>query len=171
MKIVKNIKLNFLKRKLNKSEEKNRKIKIKLPNQFLQVLIISSHPNDSFFKKATAVFLNAELNALYLRTQKEDNSAQFSYSVHESDFNLTGTLKNDKLIRLSHSKFDLVIDLSNNSELLNYFLHSVQSDLVIGKLGDSVDDVHDLYFEFDSNEENFLATINTQLNHLCHGQK
>jgi len=171
MKISENIKLNFLRKKLKKSGGKNREVKIKLPNQFLRVLIISSNENDSFFKKAATLFLNAELNSLYLRKQKEDITVQFRYSVHESDFNLTGTLKNDKLIRLSHSKFDLIIDLSNNSDLLNYFLQNAQSELIIGKLGNSVDELHDLCFDFDSNEENFLATINKQLNHLAHGQK
>lgn len=171
MKITENIKVNFLKKKSKKTVAKNRQVKIKLPQEFLKVLIISNSENESLFKSAETVFVNAELNALFLRKQKEDNSSQFRYSVNSSDFNLTGGLKNDKLTKLLRSHFDLVIDLSNDSELLKYFLQTIESDLVIGKLGNAVDELHDLFFEFGSNEENFLTTIKTQLNHLSHGQK
>ena len=171
MKIIDNIKQSFLKKKSKKSVAKNRQVKIKLPQEFLKVLIISNNENDSLYKSAETVFLNAEVNALFLRKQKEDHTSQFRYSVNASDFNLTGVLKNDKLNKLIRSHFDLVVDLSNDSELLNYFLHTIESDLVIGKLGNTVDDLHDLFFEFGANELSFLTTVKTQLNHLSHGQK
>ena len=144
---------------------------IKTPEQFLDVLIIANDENETFFKSASAIFLNAELKALFVRKQKEDKTGQFRYSVHESDFNLTGSLKNDKLAKLIQTKFDLIIDLSNDSELLNYFLHNIDSDLIIGKLVSINENSHDLFLEFGLNEESFLKNINIQLNKLNHGKQ
>jgi len=171
MKMIENIKVGFLKKKSKNSSKKDRQVLIKNMEQFLEVLIISNEENESFFKSAETVFLNAELKAIFLRKQKEDKTGQFRYSVHQSDFNLTGALKNDKLTKLIHTKFDLVVDLSNDSELLNYVLHNIDSTLIIGKLGSRNENLHDLFLEFGLNEESFLKNINNQLNHLNHGKQ
>ena len=170
MKFIENIKIRFLKKKLKNSTRKNRRVIIKTPEQILDVLILSNNENEEFFKSASSVFFNAELKALFVRQQKEDKTGQFRYSIHESDFNLTGSLKNDKLAKLLQTKFDLIIDLSNDSELLNYFLHNIDSDLIIGKLGNIYENLHDLFLDFGLNEESFLKNINIQLNKLNHGK-
>ena len=52
MKIIDNIKQSFLKKKSKKSVAKNRQVKIKLPQEFLKVLIISNNEDDSLYKSA-----------------------------------------------------------------------------------------------------------------------
>jgi len=175
MKLFEGIKIFFLKKKNQNPKRRNanadRKITLKKTDQFLHVLILANDENEVFFKSAENTFANAEVFPLFLRKKKEDTTGQFRFSAHESDFNLTGSLKNDKLTKLSLTKFDLVVDLSSDSELLRYFLRTVQSDLIIGQMGSTNGNIHDLFLESGSNEEAFLANISKQLNHLNNGHK
>ena len=167
MKLIDNIKTVRLKKKKNNASK--RTVRLKLPGKFETVLIVSEVNNEQVLRSAAAVFPNAEIKALSVRTKKHDESPQFRYTIHPVDFSLTGALKNDKLKRLFNTNFDLIVDLSEESVLLKHFLGGLKSELVVGKMGSPNEDLHDLLLEPGDNDESFLITIKTQLNLLANG--
>jgi len=164
MSLTENIKTGYLKRQAKTAEK--RFVQLKRPDQFLKILILVDEKNDHLMSLAALKFKNAEMNQLYVRTGKEDESQEFQYAVHASDFNLTGRLKNDKLKKLLGYEFDLILDLSSNPVYLDYFLRNLKSTLVIGPMSEKLNDRFDLFFEGDQNNEAFLNLIVKQLNQL-----
>jgi hypothetical protein len=167
MRLVDNIKSGFLKKK--KTERAPRKVVIQKADQFLSVLLVTNSENEILLRSAATVFPNAELKSLFLRSKKVDESAVLRYSVHASDFNLTGLLKNDKLQKLFHTKFELVVDLSEGSQFLDYFLRGIESNLVIGRIGGANEELYDLLLEKGHNNDAFLLNMKQQLNLLTNG--
>jgi hypothetical protein len=167
MKFVDNIKSGFLKKK--KKEPGHRRVVIKKADQFHGVLLVTGSENEILMRSAATVFPNAALKSLFLRQKKADETPASGYSVHASDFSLTGLLKNDKLQRLFHTKFELIVDLSEGSALLDYFLRGIESDLVIGRIGSANEELYDLMLEPGNNPDAFLLNIKQQLNLLTNG--
>ncbi|MBI3134674.1 MAG: hypothetical protein HYZ14_08390 [Bacteroidetes bacterium] len=122
--------------------------------------------DEALQKHAASVFRNAEINVLYPRSSKQDKSPNFCFSVHSSDFNLTGNLKNDKIAGLLQTEFDLLIDLSDDSGLLKYLAQSINASLVIGTLEMAADGSCDLFFDKLGTNSEFLGEIVKQLNQL-----
>ena len=118
-------------------------------------------------KQVELKFINAEVNGLYFRKSKEDNSAQFRYSVHPSDFNFTATIKNDKLKKLTQSRFDLVVDLSSEPKIFVEFVSILNANLIISVLGKEDEKLCDLFFEFGKSEIDYIDNCVKKLNLLA----
>jgi hypothetical protein len=169
MSILSNINQRFLKGKISARESSV--ISLKKPNQFLKILVITNQKDETLVNEAKIAFSNAEINALYLRKEKEDKSQQFNYTVHPSDFNLTGRVKNDKLNKLLFMGFDMVIDLSDDSVYLKFILAQIKSTLVLGKIGEHQFQLHDLFFDAEKKDSDFIKTVVKQLNVLTKNEK
>lgn len=169
MSIFSNLNIRFIKRKISARESSV--ISLKKPNQFLKILLITNQKDEAMINEAKIAFSNAEINALYLRKEKEDKSQQFNYTVHPSDFNLTGRVKNDKLNKLLFMGFDMVIDLSDNSVYLKFILSQIKSTLVLGKIGEHEFQLHDLFFDEEKINADFIRTVVNQLNVLTKNEK
>jgi hypothetical protein len=169
MSILSNINQRFLKGKI--SARQSSVISLKKPNQFLKILILTNQKDESLINETKNAFPNAEINSLYLRKEKEDKTPQFNYSVHPSDFNLTGRVKNDKLNKLLFMGFDMVIDLSDDSVYLKFILAQIKSTLVLGKIGEHEFQLHDLFFDAEKVNADFIKTVVKQLNVLTKNEK
>lgn len=153
---------------MNKSISKQkktltRKVVLKPTRLFQKVLIISDFKLNEIQTLAKSIFSDAEIFTLYQRKEKLDNSTTNEFAVHNSDFNLTGKIKNDKLNQLLQMNFDLVIDLHQNSKSLYNLMLKLNASLFIGRLDQIENEFHDLYFNFKSNEHEFLKTIEQQI--------
>lgn len=169
MSIFSNINQRFIKGKISARESSV--ISLKKPNQFLKILVITNQKDDSLMMEAKNAFSNAEINALYLRKEKEDKSLQFHYTVHPSDFNLTGRVKNDKLNKLLFMGFDMVIDLSDDSIYLKFIVSQLKSTLILGKIGEHEFQLHDLFFDTEKINADFIRTVVKQLKVLTKNEK
>lgn len=165
MKFLDSIKIKSIK-KLHVQNEQ-RSVHIKKPEQFSKILVVAQAENNELIKQVELKFINAEVNGLFQRRNKNDESSQFRFSVHPSDFNFTATIKNDKLKKLLQTKFDLIVDLSSKSELLTEIVQCLNSDLSIGILGQEAEKCCDLFFEFGKNEKEFIEHCAKQLNLLA----
>jgi len=164
MSISKNIKSGFLKRK--RIEAQKRTILLKRPELFSKVLLVVNTPDNALNQAARTNFPAAEINTLFIRKEKENQSLANTYSVHATDFNLTGNLKSDKLSSLIQTEFDLLIDLSKDSELLTYLVRHLKSTLIVGQMNHPNEMLYDLFFEKSGSDQAFLNVIVTQLNQL-----
>ncbi|MBK9591358.1 MAG: hypothetical protein IPO32_07585 [Crocinitomicaceae bacterium] len=169
MSFFSNINQRFLKGKISARESSV--ISLKKTNQFLKILVITNQKDEHLINEAKIAFSNAEINALYLRKEKEDKSPQFNYTVHPSDFNLTGRVKNDKLNKLLFMGFDMVIDLSDDSVYLKFILAQIKSTLVLGKIGEQEFQLHDLFFDPEKINADFIKTVVKHLNVLTKNEK
>lgn len=169
MSISSNINQRFIKSKISSRESSV--ISLKKPSQFLKILVISNEKDEILISAAKNAFPNAEINSLCKRKEKEDKSESFHYTVHPSDFNLTGRIKNDKLNKLVAMGFDMVIDLSDDSIHLKYILSQIKSSLILGKIDEHEFQLHDLFFEGENINADFIRTVVTQLNVLTKNEK
>ena len=169
MKITDKIRISSLRKKGTQSSTE-REIKILKPAQYKRILLINSLEEPDLIKAAQLAFKNAEISQLYLREKKEDSDTS-KYSIHPSDFNLTGQLKNDKLSQLQKSGFELIIDLHDESELLKYCFRSIKSNLIVGKLNSSDPVICDLFVESGKNNKEFLDNMIKQLNVIASHEK
>ena len=133
------------------------------PADIRSVLIISNSESKSLKRKVEEQYPDASVFHLYPREIKEDRTVGFYYSVHKSDFNLTGALKNDKLKNLQNKQVDLLLDLSSGSEQLNYFVGKVRSGLKLGDMNSSKSSLYDFMIEFQNDE---IRNVENIYNHL-----
>ncbi len=169
MSIFSTINQRFIKGKIAARESSV--ISLKKPIEYLKILVITNQKDETLINETKIAFPNAEINALYLRKEKEDNSQQFNYTVHPSDFNLTGRVKNEKLNKLLFMGFDMVIDLSDDSVYLKFILAQIKSTLVLGKIGEHEYQQHDLFFDAEKINADFIKTVVKQLNVLTKNEK
>lgn len=155
---------NFLKKKTDQSI--NRNVWMRKPSEIRSLLLVTNHENKTVKRKVEELFPNASVYHLFLREIKEDRTTGFYHSVHSSDFNLTGKLKNDKLINLEQMPTELLIDLSAKSELLRYFVNRSVSALKIGNITSENASNYDLLVEFNPNEIQSLENIFDKLTTL-----
>ncbi|MBK7129781.1 MAG: hypothetical protein IPM74_05250 [Crocinitomicaceae bacterium] len=165
MSLTDSFKQNFLKKKIKPTDRRSQII-LKKPEAFSKILIIAEKLDEEMMQQIGKVFSHAEINCCSLRKEKEDQSGKFRYTVHPSDFNLTGRLKNDKLTKLQSIQFDLTIDLSGDSDLLKYFLCTTKSSLIIGKMEHFESALYDIFLDAGQNNLQFIANIEKQLNQL-----
>lgn len=136
------------------------------PKHVKKLLLITNEEEKSLKRKCEELFQNAAVHHLFERPIKIDNSKGFYYTVHESDFNLTGKLKNDKLTNLAQMEFDLLIDLSQNSETLDFFLKKVKSGLKVGDLSTENKNNYDFFVELNNRDVSTITLIHKQLAYL-----
>lgn len=67
--------------------------------------------------------------------------------------------------------FDMVIDLSDDSVYLKFILSQIKSTLVLGKIGEHEFQLHDLFFDAEKINANFIRTVVKQLNVLTKNEK
>lgn len=164
------IKNSFLKKKTEHS--KDRHTIMMNPSEVKNVLLISNSEQKSLKRKVEELFTNSSVYHLFLRDIKEDRTLGFYYSVHKSDFNLTGALKNDKLSVLENMQIDLLLDLSSDSELLNYFVGRVASGLKVGDINSPKNHLYDLMIEFDADNLRTAENVfNRMKNFTQHASK
>lgn len=144
-------------------ESSGKKIILKKPDSFERIILITSDKKSDLFDKIKLLFKNAEISHLYLRKEKQDSSEKFTYTVHPSDFNLTGHLKNDKLMKLLQAEFDLTIDLCPDSILLNYFVSRIKSTLITGKSGTEMEAYFDLLLQENLSDYDFPESLSKYL--------
>ncbi|MEO9531802.1 MAG: hypothetical protein ABJG68_13560 [Crocinitomicaceae bacterium] len=123
------------------------------------ILLVTNEEEKSTKKKVEAQFPNCAVHQLYIRPIKEDRSVGFYYTVHNVDFNLTGNLKNDKLKNLESMDFDLLLDLSDNSTLLQYFINRSKAAMKVGKLNTNCIEQYDLLVDFGQSVDNTISEI------------
>lgn len=146
-------------------------VQLKKPEAFTRIILVTNSYDEELFEAAKKGFTNAEINMLYLRKSKQDESTKFHYSIHPADFNLTGHLKNDKLQKLLQINFDLILDLSENLIYLKYLVSQMHTTLSIGKLKTDSIQSHDLTCEFNQSKNEFIITVVHQLNLLTKNEK
>lgn len=150
-------------KKLIRSEMRRDILNLGRPGNYKTILFVSEKESESFKKTINKFFPKAHIHHLHLRALKTDATAGHNYSVHESDFKLTGKLKNDKLIHLCHTTFDLVLDLSENNLFLNCILHEIKAKLIVGKINAGNSDLHDLFIDGGQNNVEFLENFMNQI--------
>ena len=155
------IKNSFLKKKSGQTVDRH--TVMMNPSEVKTVLLISNNDHKSLKRKVEELFPSSSVYHLFPREIKEDRTVGFYYSVHKSDFNLTGAVKNDKLRNLEKMQIDLLLDLSFGSELLNYFVGRVKSGLKVGDIKSSKAHLYDLMVEFESDE---LVTADNIFNRM-----
>lgn len=155
---------NFLKKKTEQLV--NRNVWMRNPNEIRSLLLVTDSESKSVKRKTEELFPNASVYQLFPRDIKEDRSTGFYHTVHSSDFNLTGKLKNDKLMNLERMPTELLLDLSSGSELLRYFVNRSISALKIGNIASENASYYDLLVEFSPNEIQTLENIFEKLTTL-----
>jgi hypothetical protein len=158
-----NFKKNYLFKKADKKPD-NRVIKILDIKKIHSVLIIIEkdadiEPTKRLVKKT---FENSKITCLSLRPQKEDLSSNYDFHFHPSDLGF-GKIKNDRLIGLLNSNFDISVDFVTKSNDLNYFVKKCNASLKIGNLHSSKNYLYDLLVEKGKTNADFLTNIETQL--------
>ena len=164
------LKLSGVRKKIL-SAANQRAIRIQRPAQCRKILLVNSTPDETLSWFAGTVFPNAEINQLVLRKEKQDESQPPVFQVHPADFNLTGHLKNDKLVQLQTQQFDLILVLQDDSELLKYFIRTISSDLIVGKLAISDEQLCDLFIEPGTTSREYIENIVKQLNLIAPHEK
>ena len=151
------MKNTFLKKK--STSPINRSISLKSISQMRTILLITNGEEKSTKKSVESQFQNCAVHQLFIRPIKEDRAIGFYYTVHNSDFNLTGNLKNDKLKNLESIDFDLLIDLSEESTLLQYFINKSKAAMKVGKLNTCHIEQYDLLVKFQTTHSETIKEI------------
>lgn len=162
------LKNTFLKKRSQNNQ--SRAVWLKPMAAIRSVLLVTNNEDKSAKKLLEEQFPKSKVHHLYHREIKEDRSVGFYYTVHKSDFNLTGNLKNDKLKNLENFNYDLLLDLSQNSELLDYFIKKSDAACKIGKFGSQKADSYDLMVNFGSKNSESVMNIIKQLNALTNNE-
>ena len=158
---MKKIKNSLIKKKSNLKT--NRSVQLKKPNLIKSILLVVNEKNKSIKQIVETQFSTARVHLLYTRDVKIDSSEDFYISTHYSDFNLTGQLKNDKLINLNKMSFELLIDLSKNSNLLDFFIKRSTANLKVGAIDSEKTKNYDLLVDAGTTNHEYIKNI---YNHL-----
>ena len=163
MGLLDNFKSNLLSKKVNKTRE-NRQIIISPLEKVHSILIIfNESSNVSSIKEQLAlVFQNSKITSLTTRNEKVDESDGYSYSYHPNDLGL-GKIKNERLVGLINTKFDLVIDFVSETTELDYFVYKTDSLLKIGDLHSTKNYLYDLLLERGNSSSDYIENIKAQL--------
>ena len=158
------IKTKFLLKK--SKEDVQRSVWLKSPKEIKKILLITNSDEKSVKRKVEETFPAAGVHHLFHREIKEDTTVGFYYSVHNSDFNLTGNLKNEKLQNLLKMNFDLLIDLSKDSATLPYFVNQSKSSLKVGPIKTKRMKAYDFLVDLEGSETDKISIIYNHLNLL-----
>jgi hypothetical protein len=154
---MKKIKESFLKKKSQSAL--NRMVRVVKPDQVKTLLLIVNEESKTSKRLVEDLFSNASVHMLFERAIKTDSTVGFYYSVHDSDFNLTGNLKNDKLLNLSKMQFELLLDLSSDSELLSYFSKNSTANFKVGNMNRKDIQTFDLLIEYGKTDAESIKQI------------
>ncbi|UKN01891.1 hypothetical protein K6119_19395 [Paracrocinitomix mangrovi] len=155
------IRNNFLKKKMNSPV--SRHVVLMEPDKIKSVLIVTEKEDNTLKRKVEELFPSASVYHLFTRDIKEDNSKGFYYTVNKSDFNLTGVLKNDKLKNLESMQIDLLVDLSAEEGLLDYFVSRINATLKVGQMYTEKSSMYDLLIQLEGSKIQQIEKIYDQL--------
>jgi hypothetical protein len=160
MGLIKNIKKKFL----NQKTDKNRKVEILPIDKVHNILIVlDNSENFQIIKNhLLVVFQKSKITTLSFRDKKNDSSNGYHYSFHSSDIGL-GKIKNDRLIGLINTNFDLMIDFISEPTELDYFVKKSNCSLKVGDLNSSKNHLYDLLLERGHSNSDFIGNIKTQI--------
>ena len=115
------LKIKLLLKKVNTTPTK-RDIYIPSIDKFHSALIILDKKDMTLKSKLELVFKNSKISMLYKRTKEELPSEEnkYLYSYHVADLGF-GKIKNERLIGLLNSNFDISIDFVTKNNDLNYW--------------------------------------------------
>lgn len=166
MGIFDNLKRNLLHKKISKNLGE-REIKILPLEKYHNILIIVDTINNqkAFSNHLQLVFPNAKFTTLTFRDQKLDESSGFTFTFHTNDMGF-GKIKNDRLLGVVNTNFDLVIDFIKKETELDYFVQYSKSALKIGGLNTTKNYLYDLLIECGKSDTDFIENIKTQINLL-----
>jgi hypothetical protein len=163
MGILDNINKKLLNRKVDKNHG-NRKVEILSIEKTHNILIVINNFGDDLEIKnhLQLIFQKSKVTSLSFRNEKVDNSNGFFYSFHPSDIGL-GKIKNERLIGLINTNFDLVIDFVSEPTELDYFVQKTNSSLKVGDLHSSKNYLYDLLLERGNSYSDFIKNIESQI--------
>jgi len=166
MGIFDSFKKNLLQKKITKNKHQ-RDIKILPIKTYHNVLLIfDSSQNERDLKThLELVFENAKFTNLTFRDNKIDESNGYTYTFHTSDMGF-GKIKNQRLLGLINTNFDLVIDFVTNQTELDFFVQHSKSALKIGDLKATKNYLYDLLIEKGKSDSDYINNIKTQINTL-----
>lgn len=166
MAIFDNFKKNLLQKKISKNKHQ-RDIKILPLSSYHNILIIidSSKNEHSLKTHLELVFQNAKFTNLTFRDNKIDESNGFTYTFYPTDMGF-GKIKNQRLLGLINTNFDLVIDFVSNQTELDFFVQHSKSALKIGALNATKNYLYDLLIEKGKTDSDYITNIKTQINLL-----
>jgi len=156
------VKIGFIKRRLKRVRPKRKPV-LRKPTNFRNVLIVSEEDKTALIQTVNSYFDRASISVIYKRNNKEDNSKKGQYAVHLSDINLTGKVKNEKLIRLMNEQFDLIIDLQKKDDLLRYISQQIRTSFIVGPNTSENAFMYDLIIDEGQNEKEFIENIAKQI--------
>jgi len=148
-----------------KSSSDTRTIKILSLKSYKSILVISDKNEDAFVTQLKSIFDNSKFTTLYNREDKEDQSTLNNYTYHISDLGF-GSIKNDKLLQVLNINFDAVIDISQKTLELNYFVKNSKSTLKIGDIHATKNYLYDLLVDQIDSKTEFIDNIKRQINIL-----
>ena len=155
---------NIKKKLLNHKTDRNRKVEI-LPIEKVHNILIVINDSENFQiikNHLLVVFQKSKITTLSYRDKKNDSSNGFHYSFHTSDIGL-GKIKNERLIGLINTNFDLMIDFTSKPTELDYFVQKSNCTLKLGNLHSSKNYLYDLLIEKGNSNSDFIENIKTQI--------
>jgi len=161
-----NYKIKLLLRKINNTSVK-RAVRVLPVENYHSILIVQNGADDNLIKNIESIFKNSKVTQLYSRTEKEPttNDTNYIYTYHASDLGL-GKIKNERLLGLINTNFDLVIDFSDKITEFNYFVKISKALLKIGNLHSTKNYLYDLLVEKGNSNSDFIDNIKLQINTL-----
>ncbi len=163
------IKRKFIERGILRKPSPKR-VKIAPPDNYLNILLVSESLPKNVVDSAKSLFPKAEVSVIQHRPVKVDDSASGDYTVHHSDFSLSGKLLNVKLQKLTDRHFDIVINLSQNSSALMWIVSRLKTEIRVGpKLPQHFE--NDVVVVGNDEPSVFLQNVKRQLELLSNGNK
>ncbi len=155
-----------------KDTRPSRKPILKKLNEFTEVLILLNSAEGTQKNAWTALFPTAKTTFIYQRKEKKNESESLDATFHKSDFNLTGSLKNEKLTKITAISFDLVVDLTEENKLSKFLLSSLNQSFMIGRRGNSKSFLYDLLLNDSLSDTEIITEFRTLITLLNqHGNK
>jgi len=161
-----NYKVKMLLRKINNISIK-RTVRILPIENYHSILIVQNETNDALIKSIESIFTTSKITQLHSRIEKEDTTTNnnYVYTYHVSDLGF-GKIKNERLLGLLNTNFDLVIDFSNKITEFNYFIKISKASLKIGNLHSTKNYLYDILVERGNSDTDFIDNIKLQINTL-----
>jgi|GEM_PF-2019054 len=166
MEFFDNYKVKMLLRKINNISIK-RTVRILPIENYHSILIVQNERNDTLIKSIESIFTTSKITQLYSRIEKEDTltNSNYVYTYHVSDLGFS-KIKNERLLGLVNTNFDLIIDFSNKITEFNYFIKISKASLKIGNLHSTNNYLYDILVERGNSDTDFIDNITLQINTL-----
>lgn len=129
-----------------KSRDKrpSRKPLLKKLADYREVLIFLNTDDETLKNELIVTFPQAKTTFVYPRKDKKTENESHDVTYHKSDFNLTGSIKSDKLKKITSISYDLVVDLTAENKISKILLTSLNQSFMTGRRGNNKSFLYDL---------------------------